>query len=152
MELKVTPAELEDAPFIIHANKAMARETEEKELDTDILQKGVQSVLTQPYHGEYWIAKTPEKRAGCLMITFEWSDWRNGQFWWIQSVYVMPEYRRKGVFRSLFNSIKNKAQADLNCCGLRLYVEKSNQRAQKTYTFLGMRQTDYNLFEIDFTV
>jgi ribosomal protein S18 acetylase RimI-like enzyme len=151
MEFSVTPAELSDARFIIEANRAMALETENKELDINVLQKGVQAVLTNPYHGEYWIAKKAGQPAGCLMITYEWSDWRNGQFWWIQSVYVMPEYRRQGVFRALFDHIQENAKADYNCCGLRLYVEKSNQRAQNTYASLGMAFTDYDLYELDFT-
>lgn len=90
--------------------------------------------------------------AGQLLITYEWSDWRNGTFWWIQSVYVAEKFRSNGIFRALFNHVETLARARKDVCGLRLYMEAHNERARKAYARLGLKQTDYQVFEIDFVL
>lgn len=142
------PARIEDAPVIAEYNRAMARETEHKELDPGTLLAGVRAVFDQPGHGRYLVAQDPAGRVvGCLMITYEWSDWRNGRFWWIQSVYVHPDHRRRGVFRLLYDAVRRLGEAQGGVCGYRLYVERDNQAAQQTYRTLGMTDTPYLVFE-----
>lgn len=142
------PATIDDAPVIAAYNRAMARETEHKELDPDTLLAGVRAVFDQPGHGRYLVAQDAGGVVvGCLMITFEWSDWRNGRFWWIQSVYVHPEHRRRGVFRLLYQAVRELGEAEGGVCGYRLYVERDNHAAQQTYRTLGMTGTGYLLFE-----
>ena len=136
-----------DDGVLIDFNREMARETEDKELDQDLITAGVQTLLQNQSLGFYVVAEIDEKIAGSLMITTEWSDWRNGDFWWIQSVYVKPEYRRRGIYRSLYEYIKKSADQDQNVCGFRLYVERDNSAAQRTYQSLGMHKTTYRLFE-----
>ena len=122
-------------------------ETEAKTLALDTLIQGVQRVFDAVNHGRYLVAQSGEGQVvGCLMITYEWSDWRNAQIWWIQSVYVHPEHRRRGVFKLLYRSVREMGQS-ANVCGYRLYVERDNDRAQRTYEQLGMTQTPYLLFE-----
>lgn len=144
----VRRARFEDASFIVRSNLAMAWETEEKKLDETVLEKGVSVLLKDDHWGHYWVAEA-ERPVGCCMVTYEWSDWRNGLFWWLQSVYVVPEMRRKGVFTALYHKVRGEA-ARQGMCGLRLYVEKENTRAQKTYEALGMGVTHYRLFEQEF--
>jgi ribosomal protein S18 acetylase RimI-like enzyme len=138
-----TPA---DAGVLIEFNAAMALETEGKELLTDIIGAGVRSLLGNPAAGFYLLAEQ-ESVVGSLMITKEWSDWRNGTFWWIQSVYVQPEFRRQGVYKKLYRHVQELAANDPEVCGFRLYVERENSRAQATYRALGMKQTHYLVFE-----
>jgi ribosomal protein S18 acetylase RimI-like enzyme len=135
-----------DGVTIARFNVAMALETESIELDPETVAAGVQRVLTTENLGFYLVAETDGKVVGSLMITYEWSDWRNGLFWWIQSVYVEPEYRRKGAFSQLYAAISQQAGHD-GAIGLRLYVEHENVRAQGTYRSLGMSETHYRLFE-----
>lgn len=125
----------------------MAKETEGKDLTVSVLSAGVQWLLQNPEHGFYFVAEIGGEPAGCLMVTSEWSDWRNGLFWWIQSVYVKPQHRRKGIYRSLYKHVKQLARERGDVCGFRLYVEKENLNAQKTYQSLGMRETPYRMFE-----
>lgn len=136
-----------DAKVIAYFNQAMARETENKELIPETILAGVHTLLNQPAHGFYIVAEINDKVVACLMITMEWSDWRNSLFWWVQSVYVLPDYRRQGIYRQLYSFIKELAENEPSVCGLRLYVEQDNTRAQKTYKALGMQQTPYRLFE-----
>jgi ribosomal protein S18 acetylase RimI-like enzyme len=138
-----TPA---DAGALIEFNAAMALETEGKELLPDVIGAGVRSLLGNPAAGFYLLAEQ-DSAVGSLMITKEWSDWRNGTFWWIQSVYVRPEFRRKGVYKSLYRHVQELASKDPAVCGFRLYVERENERAQATYRALGMKQTHYLVFE-----
>jgi ribosomal protein S18 acetylase RimI-like enzyme len=140
-----------DADVIAAANAAMAWETEALRLDPGRLGEGVRALLRDPARGFYLVAEDAGRVVGQLMITTEWSDWRNGNFWWIQSVHVAPEHRRRGVFRSLYAAIEARARADASCCGLRLYVERHNERAKATYAALGMQAACYELFEVDFT-
>jgi ribosomal protein S18 acetylase RimI-like enzyme len=136
-----------DAATIIEFNIAMALETEDKVLKRSEIEPGVHGLFNHPEYGFYMVAESDGQIAGSLMITFEWSDWRNGVFWWIQSVYVRPEFRRKGVYRAMYNTIKDMAVSQPGVCGFRLYVERDNVNAQMTYKSLGMEETHYKLFE-----
>jgi ribosomal protein S18 acetylase RimI-like enzyme len=140
-------ATLKDADIIAQFNIAMALETENKILEPAIILAGVRSLFAQPHAGFYLIAEMDNEVVGSLMITTEWSDWRNGLFWWIQSVYIQPAYRRKGIYGMLYKRVKLMAQEHPDVCGFRLYVEKDNWIAQKTYTKLGMQPTHYLIFE-----
>ncbi len=141
-----------DGPVIAKFNALMAQETEHRTLDHRILRSGVEGVLGDRSKGIYYVAEMGGAVVGQLMITYEWSDWRNGTFWWIQSVYVLEEYRGKGIFKMLFQFIEREARNRKGVCGLRLYVEKENERAKGTYERLGMKKTAYELFEIDFVL
>lgn len=150
--LHIRKAERSDAKIIAQFNAALARETEHFELDMHRLLKGVNGMFDEPSRGFYLLAEINNEIAGQLMITYEWSDWRNGVFWWIQSVYVKPEFRAKKVFKTLYEHIVSTAAKEGNVCGLRLYVEKENERAYAVYKKLGMKLTAYNLLEVDFVL
>lgn len=139
-------AEIADAEAFVRFNQAMAWETEQLRLDAGKLLEGVTGLFQQPQYGFYVVAECDGQIAGGLMITFEWSDWRNQVFWWIQSVYVLPEFRGQGVYRSLYEGVKAMAR-EQNCCGFRLYVEHSNEAAQAVYAKLGMERSHYLMFE-----
>lgn len=145
--MKVRDATRADAPFIAAANAALATETEGKALDRALLDPGVQAVLDDPALGRYYIAEIDGRAAGQLMTTFEWSDWRNGMFLWIQSVYVLPEHRGEGVFRALFDHLAGLASHDSRICGIRLYVDRANDRARQVYARLGMHLSNYGVME-----
>ena len=145
--LTIRTATETDVETIAAFNQAMAQETEEKTLDTPTVESGVQALIENAQYGFYLLAEREELVIGSLMITTEWSDWRNGLFWWVQSVYVRPEMRRRGIYRALYAEVKKRAVAAENVCGLRLYVEKDNQVARQTYEALGMTQTSYRLYE-----
>ncbi|TVQ10098.1 MAG: GNAT family N-acetyltransferase [Balneolaceae bacterium] len=136
-----------DAEAIIRFNTAMALETEQKVLPEDQIRPGVTALFRKPEFGFYLVAESGGRVVGCLMVTYEWSDWRNGLFWWIQSVYVIPEFRRSGVYRSMYNKLRELAAGTHDHCGFRLYVEKENRAAQEAYTALGMHKTRYSIFE-----
>ena len=136
-----------DAEALAGFNAAMALETERKVLLADVIRAGVQHLLGHPEMGFYVIAESGGEAAGALMVTNEWSDWRNGNFWWIQSVYVRPEFRRRGVYRQLYQWLHARAAKDRSVCGFRLYVERDNVRAQSTYRTSGMDETRYIVFE-----
>lgn len=138
----------QDIHTIAEFNQTMAWETEQKNLAPEIILAGVQSLLEHPDRGFYIVAEMDEKVVACLMITFEWSDWRNGLFWWVQSVYVHPDYRRRGLYSRMYSFIKElAANYQPTVCGFRLYVEQDNDKAQKTYKALGMTQSPYRIFE-----
>lgn len=142
------PALPQDAKTIARYNQAMAQETEGKALDLDTLRPGVQRVFDQPGHGRYLVAESKDKQVvGCLLITYEWSDWRNAQVWWVQSVYVHPGHRRQGVFKMLYQAVRELGGRTGGVCGYRLYVERDNTRAKQTYEGLGMSQTPYLMYE-----
>ncbi len=141
-----------DADPIIDKNWRMANETEGKELPRDRLERGVRALLEDPNKGFYLLYRSGGEVVGQLMVTFEWSDWRAGTFWWIQSVYVDPEHRRRGVYRALYQRVLELARADRGVCGVRLYVERHNRVAQSTYEALGMVRAAYEMFELDFTL
>jgi GNAT superfamily N-acetyltransferase len=150
-EITIRPATFEDAEFIAEGNARMALETEGRRLDPTILRAGVRAVFNDPARGFYLTAEFEGQPAGQMMITYEWSDWRNGVFWWIQSVYTIPELRRRGVFKALYSRVDAMARASGEVCGLRLYVESHNQRAQAAYLRCGMSEAVYRMFEIDYS-
>jgi ribosomal protein S18 acetylase RimI-like enzyme len=152
MNPQVRTAKASDAETIARYNQAMAAETENVQLDGDRLLAGVRAVFEDAGRGFYLLAETGGRVVGQLMITYEWSDWRNGVFWWIQSVYVEPEFRQQGVFRMLYDYTLELARGGDGICGVRLYVEGENLRAQKTYENLGMSRTSYQLYEVDFVL
>ena len=145
----VRAATVADVDAIVAFNAAMAMETESKTLPPEILRAGVNAVFADPRRGFYRMAEVDGVVAGCLMITFEWSDWRNGDWWWLQSVYVSPECRRHGVFRAMYDHIETSARTTPGVVGLRLYVEKENHRAQSTYASLGMHEAAYRMFAMN---
>lgn len=147
MVLAIRRATAADGPIIIEFNRLLARETEGKVLDPDVLAAGVAAVLADGDKGHYFLAEEEGAVLGQMLITFEWSDWRNGWMWWIQSVFVRPEARRRGAFRALFRHVHQAATDDPHVIGLRLYVERDNRAAQETYRQLGMAQTQYVVFE-----
>ncbi|GAB4160791.1 MAG: GNAT family N-acetyltransferase [Planctomycetaceae bacterium] len=148
----VRPAQQADWQTIADFNIRLAWETEEKQLDPEIVGPGVRAVLADPTRGRYFVACQEEQIVGQLMHTKEWSDWRNGDIWWLQSVYVAEKYRRRGVFRSLLAHLINEAEADPQIVGIRLYVETDNQRAHQTYEKLGLTQAGYFVMERIFPV
>ncbi len=152
MNIVIRKATLSDAETIARFNAAMAEETEHLKLDTSRLLLGVNGMFDQPERGFYLVAEINGEIVGQLMITYEWSDWRNGMFWWIQSVYVKPEYRAQKVFRALYEHAVASAKQQTNVCGLRLYVEKDNDRAHRVYEKLGMNLTKYDMYEEDFVL
>lgn len=145
--VSVRDADLADIPFLVDGNAAMALETEHKALDRDLLERGVAAVFAQRQRGFYLIAERAGVRVGCLLVTREWSDWRDGEWWWLQSVYVVAQARRSGVFRALHAEVERRARAAADVVGLRLYVEQDNRRAQATYASLGMAPTHYRMYE-----
>jgi ribosomal protein S18 acetylase RimI-like enzyme len=136
-----------DAQAIVEFNRAMALETERKELLPEVIGAGVRALLANPVSGFYVVAEEERRAIGALMITKEWSDWRNGEFWWIQSLYVRPEFRRRGVFRRLYARVQEMAAREPRVCGFRLYVERENAAAQAVYRALGMQETGYRVYE-----
>jgi ribosomal protein S18 acetylase RimI-like enzyme len=136
-----------DAQALIDFNCAMALETERKELLPEVIGAGVRSLLANPAAGFYLVAEADDQVVGALMLTKEWSDWRNGSFWWIQSVYVRPQYRRRRIYTQLYRHVKELAASDSGVCGFRLYVESENGQAQAVYRALGMSETHYRVFE-----
>lgn len=150
-QLNLRRATLEDASNIAEFNIAMARETEDLELKPGEINAGVNAMIDHPERGFYLVIEHIENNRprviASLMVTTEWSDWRNANFWWIQSVYVLPEWRRKGLYRQLYEEVKRLAGGEGNVCGFRLYVEKDNTTARNTYSTLGMQQSHYLMYE-----
>ena len=139
-----------DTDFLVESNAAMALETEHKVLDRAVLTGGTRTVFAEPHRGFYRVAEREGVAVGCLMVSYEWSDWRNGDWWWIQSVYVTPQARRSGVFSALYLDLEKQARSTPGVVGLRLYVEKENTNAQATYAALGMSDSGYRLLEAGF--
>ncbi len=146
----IRKAEARDIPTLVAHNRAMALETEGKTLDLPTVERGTRAVFEDDRHGFYLVAEQAGKIVGQLMITYEWSDWRAGEFWWLQSVYVAPEKRRHGVFRALYRHLGELAEKAGNVSGFRLYVDQDNRRAQETYAKIGMEASHYRCFEVDF--
>ncbi len=149
MSITIRTATRADIANIAQWNRAMAWETENKPLDPAVLERGVTAVFDEPRRGFYLVAERGGEPVGCLLVTYEWSDWRAGDFWWIQSVYVVEAARREGVFRQLYEDAKQRA-AQAGAVGLRLYVETENERAQRTYAGLGMERCHYFMYEAEF--
>ncbi len=150
MDVEVVKAGTQHANVIAEFNQAMALETEGKQLDWDRIHPGVNAILRDSALGFYLVALDQGEVVGCLAITYEWSDWRNGLFWWIQSVFVVPSHRAKGVFTTMYSHVKSLASSEAGVCGIRLYVEKENTTAQQTYKQLGMIETHYRIMEEEF--
>ena len=145
--MNIRIAKAEDAPDLVEFNQAMALETEGKRLETEVLQSGVTAVLNDKNKGFYVVAEDENKIVGGLMVTFEWSDWRDNWFWWIQSVYILPEARGKKIYSRMYDFVKEKARDSGDVCGFRLYVEKENTNARKVYEKLGMEASHYLMYE-----
>ncbi|QIA09525.1 GNAT family N-acetyltransferase [Draconibacterium halophilum] len=143
----IRQATLNDHKTLVDFQLAMAHETEGIELHRPTVEKGVAAVLNNSTKGNYYVAEINGQVVSSLLTTFEWSDWRNGTILWIQSVYVMPDFRRKGVYRSMYAHIKEKVMQTDDLNGIRLYADKTNAAAQKTYEKLGMNQEHYVMFE-----
>jgi GNAT superfamily N-acetyltransferase len=148
MDISIRRAILSEAPLIADYNRRLAQETEGLRLDPACVQAGVTALLKDPAKGVYFVAEVNQAVVGQLMITYEWSDWRNGNLWWIQSVYVSEQFRGSGVFRALFNHVFNLANAQPEVTGLRLYMDAHNSRARQAYERLGLKHTNYEVFEM----
>jgi GNAT superfamily N-acetyltransferase len=153
-DLIIRPARPADLEVLVRFSAAMALETEGRKLDESRLRLGTEAVLAAPVRGFYRVAEIPGSPAGPvigqLLVTFEWSDWRNATFWWIQSVYVHPDWRRRGVYRRMHDAIVQEARARPDVCGVRLYVERDNRMAQEVYGRVGLFPSAYRVFEDDF--
>ncbi|BCV39656.1 MULTISPECIES: GNAT family N-acetyltransferase [Shewanella] len=136
-----------DTEALVAFNQAMAQETEGLALDSDTLSRGVSTLLENPAKGFYLVAEIEGEIAGSLMVTFEWSDWRAADYYWIQSVYIKPEHRQKGIYRALYQEVKTLAEKQGGAASFRLYVEQENTRAQQAYQSLGMSQSHYLMYE-----
>jgi GNAT superfamily N-acetyltransferase len=141
---QATPDDVSD---IVDFQLAMALETEELELDREVCSRGVNAVFDDPSRGRYFLAESEGTVVASLMITYEWSDWRNGNVWWIQSVYVRPSFRQQGVYAGLYAHVQSLVEADDGVRGIRLYVDRRNVSAQTVYTRLGMNGEHYQVFE-----
>jgi ribosomal protein S18 acetylase RimI-like enzyme len=148
----IRPAQMSDVDVLVRFSAAMADETEHRKLDLARLREGTLSVLKSEKHGYYLVAETNNGVVGQLLVTYEWSDWRNGVFWWIQSVYVDPSARGQGVYGLMHASVLEQARRRSDVCGVRLYVEKENAAAQAAYRRLGMTLTPYQVYEQDFVL
>jgi len=147
MTAMIQKAKIEDASTIADFQIEMAWETEKYKLHPDTIYKGIKAVFNNPELGQYYVAKIDDKIVASLLTTYEWSDWRNATILWIQSVFVVKEYRRQGIFQRFYEHIKSIAEKDENIGGIRLYVDKTNIPAQKTYSKVGMNGEHYQLFE-----
>lgn len=153
--VRVRDARREDAAAIVSFQRAMARETEGKDLDEGLVTRGVTGVFDAEdgrERGWYLVAEAGGEVIASLMVTYEWSDWRAGWFWWIQSVFVVAPARGRGVYRALYEEVLRRARAQDDVAGVRLYVEVENERAQAVYERLGMRRAHYHLYEVDFVL
>lgn len=147
MSVAIRQAQPADVERLARWAKAMAMETEHKQLADEDIFPGVRRAIEQSGLARYFIAELDGRPAGCLMLTYEWSDWRNGLWWWIQSVYVDPDCRRQGVYRALYAHVRALAENDPDVQGIRLYVEKDNHSARQAYLSLGMHDSHYRVFE-----
>lgn len=145
--MNIRIATVEDADSLVEFNQAMALETEGKRLDAATLSQGVAAVFGDKKKGFYVVAETDGRIVGGLMVTYEWSDWRNKWFWWIQSVYILPEARGQKIYAQMYDFVKARAAAAGNVCGFRLYVENDNSRAQRVYERVGMDASHYLMYE-----
>ena len=151
MNLTFRAAVPADVPVIAEFNIAMAAESEGLRLDPETVRRGVEHAVVHPEQGRYFLAVLDGRVVGQLMITYEWSDWRNKVFWWMQSVYVHHEFRGQSVFRRLYQHVESLARQDPGVCGIRLYVHHDNHRAMATYEGLGMTPADYHVYKADWS-
>ena len=146
IDIIITKGQIEDVESIAQFQVDMAMESEGTQLDKDTVTKGVSAAMADENKGLYYIARVDGKAVGSLMLTREWSDWNNGWYWWIQSVYVAPDYRRQGVYKSMYNAVCTDAKQQ-NVAQVRLYVDKTNTRGQEVYSSLGMQESHYLIYE-----
>lgn len=151
MTVEIRTATLADVPVIAQFNICIAQETENHTLDPDRITRGVAALVSDPAKGIYYVAVVEREVVGQVLITCEWSDWRNGTFWWLQSVYVKREFRARGIFKALFAHVFKLARQRQDVCGLRLYMHRDNATARQAYERLGMQQTNYQVFEMGFS-
>ena len=149
IKITIREATREDTESIVRFQEGMALETEGKVLDQVLLRDGITAIFDSSQKGFYIVAEVGSVVVGSLLITYEWSDWRNATFWWIQSVFIDANWRRKGVYRSMYDYVVNVAKSRKDICGIRLYVERTNTIAQETYKDLGMTHSHYDLYETD---
>ena len=147
MEPKIRLAKIDDSLAIAAFQLKMAIETENLQLEAETVGKGVNAVFEKPGFGQYFVAEKDGQIIASMLTTFEWSDWRNAQVWWLQSVYVIPEFRRQGIFKRMYDFVKILAENEANVGGIRLYVDKTNVRAQQVYKVVGMNGEHYQVFE-----
>ncbi|GKS56687.1 hypothetical protein YTPLAS18_02140 [Nitrospira sp.] len=156
LPIRLRPATDVDLETLVRFGAAMALETEHRRLDLTRLREGILNLLSDPHRGFFRMAECIRHESnhvvGQLMVTYEWSDWRNGQFWWIQSVYVDPTWRRQGIYQAMHETIRREAKLTPGVCGLRLYVERTNHAAQRAYTRAGMHRATYGVYEEDFVL
>jgi len=145
--MNIRKATVDDLASLVAFNQAMALETEGLQLDPDTLTKGVSTLLQCAQRGFYLVAEVDGEIAGSLMVTFEWSDWRAKDYFWIQSVYIRPQNRRQGIYSKLYQAVKDIADSQGGAASFRLYVEKENTKAQQTYQTLGMHECYYLMYE-----
>ncbi len=145
--IAIREAKAEESAVIVSFQLKMALETEGLMLDQTVVANGVKAVFSDPHKGKYYVAVAEKKIVGCMLNTYEWSDWRNATFVWFQSVWVEPDWRGKGVFRAMYEHIKKRVLADENLKGIRLYVFHTNKKAQEVYASLGMEGEMYRMFE-----
>lgn len=147
MVVKIRKASRDEAAALVEFNQAMALETEGKSLDPAKITAGVEAVFSDERKGFYVVAEAAGSIVGGLMVTYEWSDWRNAWFWWIQSVFIRPEARGQSLYRRMYDFLKERAAANGNVCGFRLYVENDNYHAQNVYDAVGMKASHYLMYE-----
>jgi L-amino acid N-acyltransferase YncA len=145
--MNIRKATLADIPTLVDFQFKLAFESENVTLDKEVLALGLQAMFQDPSKGFYNVAEENAEVIGCHMITYEWSDWKNGMVWWIQSVYVVESHRKKGVFKKMYDNLVEIVKGDAGLRGLRLYVDKTNDRAQKTYSAMGMDGSHYTVYE-----
>ncbi|MGC3942958.1 MAG: GNAT family N-acetyltransferase [Chryseolinea sp.] len=147
MSILIQKATYEHLHVLVEMQQRLASETEHIYLPTDTVTKGMSALFDDPGKGEYYVATDGKEAVGCFLITYEWSDWRNGMVWWLQSVYVHESARKSGVFRKMFDHVSNIIEHNPGIIGLRLYVDKSNERAMKVYEAMGMDGSHYTVYE-----
>jgi len=145
--ISIQKAEVQHIDILIDFQQRLAHESEGVRLDGSTLRKGMEAMFADPGKGLYYIASDGAEVVGCHMITYEWSDWRNGMVWWLQSVYVKESHRKKGIFKMMYDNVISMIRKDPNLIGLRLYVDKSNERAMKVYGAMGMDGSHYTVYE-----
>jgi len=148
--VRIRKATLGDVATIVEFNTQLAHETEGLLLDKILVRRGVEDVLADPLKGTFWLAEVNGAVVGQLLVTSEWSDWRDGFFWWIHSLFVKKEWRGRGIFHALFEFLHEQAAEHPDVCGVRLHVEAQNSRAKRVYQMIGMERTRYEVYEMDF--
>lgn len=146
--INIRKAEFRDVPTLADFNVLMAKETENKDLDVEVVTQGVKAIIKDPHKGFYIVAEQKGEIVGQAMVTYEWSDWRDANFIWLQSVYVPKSHRKQGIFTALYLHLVDLARYRKDIVGLRLYVEHNNLQAQRTYERMGMNNTGYRMYEV----